>query len=144
MLHDPSCFYCVPDQRLADLMIEVARLEVSTLFLFREQTHRGRCLVAFREHARELFDLAPEELAAFGRDLARAARAVQTVVAPDKLNYGAYADKLGHLHFHLVPKVQGGRGWGGTFEMVPEPRTLLTEAEYEELAGRIRAALPAP
>jgi ATP adenylyltransferase len=141
MRHDASCFYCVKDQRLSDLMIEVAPLEVSTLFLFREQTYRGRCLVAFREHARELFDLSPEELPAFARDLARAARAVQAAVAPDKLNYGAFADKQGHLHFHLVPKVTGGKSWGGMFEMMPEPKVLLSAGEYEELAGSIRARL---
>jgi ATP adenylyltransferase len=143
MRHDPSCFYCVPDQRRADLMIEVATLEVSTLFLFREQSYRGRALLAFREHAREVCDLGPEELSAFARDLSRAARAVQSAVSPDKLNYGAFADKQGHLHFHLVPKVRDGKGWGGMFEMMPEPKTLLTEGEYEELVKELREGLRA-
>jgi ATP adenylyltransferase len=122
-------------------MIEIARLEVSSLFLFREQTYRGRCLVAFREHARELHDLAPDELQAFARDLARSSRAVAAAVAPDKLNYGAFADKLGHLHFHLVPKVRDGRSWGGTFEMSPEPPVALSEADGQALIARIRAGL---
>jgi diadenosine tetraphosphate (Ap4A) HIT family hydrolase len=139
--HDPSCFYCVRDQRLADLMIELAPLEVSTLFLFREQTYRGRCLVAFRDHAREIYELSPQELQAFARDVARAARAVASAVAPDKLNYGVFADKLGHLHVHLVPKVRDGRSWGKMFDMSPEPAAVLEPAGYEALADRIRAEL---
>ena len=141
MRFDASCFYCARDQRLGDLMIEVAPLEVSTLFLFKEQSYPGRCLVAFRDHARELFDLTPEELPAFARDVARAARAVQGAVGPDKINYGAFADKQGHLHVHLVPKVKDGRSWGGMFDMMPDPKTLLPAAEYDELVKKVRAAL---
>ncbi len=143
MRHDPSCFYCVRDHRLSELMVEVAELEVSTLFLFREQSYQGRCLLAFREHAREVFELTPEELQAFARDMSRASRAVYAAAAPDKLNYGAFADKLGHLHFHLVPKVQGGRSWGGMFDMSPEPPRTLAAAEYAALAARIRSGLDA-
>ena len=53
----PDCFYCRKDQRLHDLMIEIAPLAASTLFLFREQTHPGRCVVAYRGHVNELFEL---------------------------------------------------------------------------------------
>ena len=54
----PECFYCEPDQRQADLMVEVCDLSVSSLFVFREQTYAGRCLVAYRSHVNELFELA--------------------------------------------------------------------------------------
>jgi len=141
MRHDASCFYCVKDQRLADLMIEVAPLGVSTLFLFREQSYYGRCIVAFRDHARELFELTPDELGVYARDLARAACAVQRAVSPDKINYGAFADKQGHLHVHLVPKVKDGLSWGGMFDMMPDPKQLLSAGEYDELVKKLRAGL---
>jgi hypothetical protein len=38
-------------------MIEIARLSVSRVFLFKEQTYRGRCLVAYKEHVNDLFAL---------------------------------------------------------------------------------------
>ena len=79
----PACFYCRKDQRLRDLMIEIAPLEASTLFLFKEQTHRGRCVVAYRSHVNELFELADHELTLFMRDVARAAKAIKNVFGPN-------------------------------------------------------------
>jgi ATP adenylyltransferase len=137
----PDCLYCRQDQRLADLMIEVAPLEVSTLYLFKEQTHPGRCIVAYRGHVNELFELPPAELALFMQDVARAARAIKTAFNPAKINYGAYSDKLPHLHFHLVPKYVDGPAWGAPFAMMPEPKRLLSESEYAETIARLRAAL---
>jgi ATP adenylyltransferase len=141
MKHEPGCFYCAKSQALYDLMIEIAPLEVSTVYLFKEQTHRGRIVVAHREHTKELFDLPPQEYEAYMRDVARAARAVQRAVSPDKLNYGAYADKNPHLHFHIVPKTKDGPEWGTTFEMMPAQKVLLQEADYQELVQSIRTYL---
>ena len=45
-----NCFYCQKNEALDELMIEVCELEASTLYLFKEQTYRGRCLVAFNGH----------------------------------------------------------------------------------------------
>lgn len=137
----PDCFYCRKDQRLHDLMIEVAPLQVSTLYLFREQTYRGRCIVAYRGHVNELYELPPAELAAFMQDVARAAQAIRTSMGAAKINYGAYSDKLPHLHFHLVPKYVDGPSWGTTFTMMPDPKVHLAAEEYAALSAKIRAAL---
>ena len=137
----PDCFYCRKDQRLHDLMIEIAPLSVSTLYLFREQTHRGRCVVAYKAHVNELFELADAEMQAFVRDVARAARAIKVACQAAKINYGAYSDKLPHLHMHLVPKYVGGPSYGSTFEMMPAEKKLLEPAAYAELSAAIRGAL---
>lgn len=137
----PDCLYCRKDQRLHDLMIEIAPLSVSTLYLFKEQTHRGRCVVAYRGHVNELFELPDSELTAFTRDVALAARAIKTAFNPNKINYGAYSDKLPHLHMHLVPKYEGGANWGAPFEMMPASKKLLSEADYQSLIQAIHAQL---
>jgi len=137
----PDCQYCRKDQRLHDLMIEVAPLGASTLYLFKEQTHRGRCVVAYKAHVNELFELSDPELTAFMRDVARAAKAIKEAFNPNKINYGAYSDKLPHLHMHLVPKYDGGASWGAPFEMMPANKKLLTEAEYAATVAAIRAKL---
>ena len=137
----PDCLYCRRDQRLHDLMIEIAPLGVSTLFLFREQTHPGRCVVAYRTHVNELFELPASELTLLMQDVAKAARAIKIASGAKKINYGAYSDKLPHLHFHLVPKFEGGANWGSTFEMMPANKILRSDAECAAMIGSIRQAL---
>ena len=141
MNHLPDCLYCRQDQRLTDLMIEIAPLQVSTLYLFKEQTHPGRCVVAYSGHVNELYELADDELAKFMQDVTRAARAMKVAFNPAKINYGAYSDKLPHLHMHLVPKYVDGPAWGTTFTMMPEPKRLHAEDVYAGLIAQIKAAL---
>jgi ATP adenylyltransferase len=141
MKYEPSCYYCASENRPPELAIEIAKLEVSTLFLFREQTYPGRCILAYKEHARELYELAPEDLAAFGRDLARAAKAIFAAVRPAKINYASFGDKMGHLHFHIVPKLEGGRDWCGMFAMMPDPKKTVPEAELAKLVASIKSGL---
>jgi ATP adenylyltransferase len=137
----PDCFYCRKDQRLDDLMIEIGPLEVSTLYLFKEQTHPGRCVVAYRGHVNELFELPAGELELFAKDVARAAKAIRDAFHPAKINYGAYSDKLPHLHFHLVPKYADGASYGTTFEMMPSEKKILSTSEYATAIDAIKALL---
>jgi ATP adenylyltransferase len=141
MSYDNTCFHCTKDQRLQDLMIEIAELEISTLYLFKEQTYKGRCLLSLKGHKSDLFELADEELRLYTKDLARAAKAIHLACKPDRINYGAYSDNLLHLHFHIVPKYKGGYSWGSTFEMMPDNKIALSAVEYEQLVHLIKANL---
>jgi len=141
MSTENTCFYCEKDHRLYDLMIEICPLEVSTLYLFKEQTYRGRCIVTYKGHVNELFELQEKELELYMKDVAKAATAMKKAFSPNKINYGAYSDKLPHLHFHLVPKYQDGPSWGSTFEMMPAKKVLLSDAEYSEIVDRIKQNL---
>ena len=120
--------------------IYVCDLSVSTLVLFREQSHPGRCIVAYRDHVSEIVDISDDERNAFFDDVNRAAKAIHAVFSPDKLNYGAYGDTGCHLHMHLVPKYRDGFEWGGVFEMNPG-KVTLTEAEYADMAEKLKKAL---
>lgn len=141
MSTESSCFHCSKDQRLQDLMIEICTMDISTLYLFKEQTYQGRCLLSFRGHKSELFDLQDQELMLFAKDLKRASNALSKAFDADKINYGAYSDKLPHLHFHLVPKYEGGPSWGSTFDMMPEKKILLSDQEYMNLINTIKKNL---
>lgn len=141
MKSDPKeCLYCQNGETLHNLMIEVAKLSVSRLFIFREQTYHGRCLVAYNGHVDDLNLLSDDERNAFMADVARTTRAMQRVFNPDKINYGAYADTLEHLHFHLVPKYKGGPDFGGVFRMNPQ-EVYLSDEEYAQMAEAIRKEL---
>jgi len=140
MNFDENCLYCSKSNDLDSLMIKICDLEVSTVYLFKEQTYRGRCNVVFKEHKSEITDLTEEEAAAFIRDVRKVAKAIQKAFNPDKINYGAFADTMKHLHFHVVPKYEGGTSWGTTFDMNPG-KVLLNDEEYNKLISEINVFL---
>lgn len=131
-----DCLYCNRNQTQKDLMTEICDLDVSTVFLFKEQTYKGRCVVAYKDHATELYELSGDALLAFMEDVNKVARAMKELFAPAKLNYGAYSDKLPHLHIHLVPKYVDGPDFGGTFTMNPQV-VYLSDEEYTKMAESI-------
>ena len=133
-----GCFYCDKDQQLYDLMIPICELSVTTVYLFREQTYRGRCNVVINRHVGNLYELNEAELSAFILDVSKTAKAINKVFSPDKINYGAYADKMQHLHMHVVPKYEGGASWGSTFEMNPQ-KVYLPDDEYERMIEEIKS-----
>lgn len=139
-MKDQNCAYCMENELLDAFGIKICDLNVSKLYLFKEQSHPGRVIVAHKEHVSEIVELTPDERTAFIEDVSRAASALHKVFQPKKVNYGAYGDTGHHLHFHLVPKYVDGFEYGGTFEMNPG-RVYLTDAEYQEMIERIKAAL---
>ena len=141
MKSDPKdCLYCQNNETLHNLMIEVAELSVSRVFIFKEQTYHGRCLVAYKDHVDDINLLSDNDRNAFMEDVVRVTRAMQKVFNPDKINYGAYADTLEHLHFHLIPKYVGGPDFGGVFQMNPK-KVYLTDEEYADMAEALKNCL---
>jgi diadenosine tetraphosphate (Ap4A) HIT family hydrolase len=137
---NPDCLYCSRNQLQKDLMIEICDLEVSTLFLFKEQTYHGRCVVAYKDHVNELFELNDNERNAFMADVAKVASAMSSAFLASKINYGAYSDKLQHLHFHLVPKYMDGPDYGGVFQMNPQ-KTYLSDDGYIAIIEQLKKKL---
>ena len=139
-MKDSNCGYCMGGEILAGFGIKICDLQVSQLILFKEQSHPGRVIVAYKEHVSELVNISEEERNLFFADVAHAANAVHKAFHPDKINYGAYGDGGCHLHFHLVPKYKDGFEWGTVFAMNPG-KTLLTDAEYAEVIEKIKSCL---
>ena len=137
---DQNCAYCVEGELLAKFGIKICELENSKVYLFKEQSHPGRCIVAYKDHVSEIVDISEEERNRFFADVAKAARAIHKAFQPDKVNYGAYGDTGCHLHMHLVPKYKDEFEWGGVFQMNPDKK-YLTDAEYAEMIEKIKACL---
>lgn len=135
-----GCIYCDRDQTQKDIMIEICDLEVSTVFLFKEQTYKGRCIVAYNKHNVELFQLDDKELLAFMKDVNKVAAVLKNIFSAEKINYGAYSDKLPHLHIHLVPKYIDGPDFGGIFAMNPQ-KCHLSDIGYTEMITKIKKEL---
>ncbi|MBQ9857352.1 MAG: HIT family protein [Clostridia bacterium] len=139
-MKDGSCGYCMRGELLDAFGIYICDLSVSTLILFKEQSHPGRCIVAYKDHVSELVNLTDEDRNAYFADIARAANAIHKAFKPNKINYGAYGDTGCHLHFHLVPKYKDEFEWGGVFQMNPGAKKLTNE-EYEEMIQKIKENL---
>ncbi len=137
---DPNCSYCAEGALLDAFGIKICDLPASKLYLFKEQSHKGRVIVASKFHVSEMIDLSDADRHAFLDDVCRVAKALHAAFQPKKVNYGAYGDTGCHLHFHLVPKYEGEFESGGTFEMNPKRKTLAPE-EYDALIAAIKAAL---
>lgn len=141
-MKDNTCGYCVKGEPLAKFGIYICDLSVSMLVLFKEQSHPGRCIVAYKDHVSEMTDLSDDERNAFFADVAKAAKAIHQAFHPNKVNYGSYADTGHHLHVHLVPKYKDDFEWNRTFVMNPD-RVYLTDAAYEDMIDKIKAQLEA-
>ena len=139
-MKDSNCGYCMRGEVLEAFGIYICDLSVSSLILFKEQSHPGRCIVAYKDHVSELVDISDADRDAFFADVARASKAIHAAFHPDKVNYGAYGDGGCHLHFHLVPKYKEQFEWGGVFQMNPG-QVKLSDEEYAEMIEKIKKNL---
>ncbi len=137
---DQNCAYCMDNELVDAFGIKICELPSSKVYLFKEQSHPGRVIVAHKKHVSEMIELTPEERAAYIEDVAKVANAIHTLYHPQKVNYGAYGDTGHHLHFHLVPKYTDAYEWGGVFAMNPG-ETFLTDEEYAKAVDDFRSIL---
>lgn len=135
-----NCFYCENGDKLNSLMIEICELSCSTVYLNRDQKHKGRVIVKFKDHKTEYFQLTEEERNGFFADLALAAEAVFKLYHPDKINYATFGDGVPHVHVHVVPKYKGGLNWGEPFDDTL-PKQMLEDDEYEKMVEEIRSEI---
>ena len=139
-MKDNTCAYYMQGELVAKFGYPICQMDSGYLYLFKEQSKRGRVILAYKDHVSEMVDISDEERNAFFADVNKVAKALHKVFKPNKVNYGAYGDTGCHLHMHLVPKYEGGDEWGSTFQMNPD-KIYLTDEEYEEMAQAIRDAL---
>lgn len=139
-MKDQNCAYCMEGTLVDAFGIKICELESSKVYLFKEQSHPGRVIVAHKEHVSEIVELTADQRAAYMEDIAKVAEVLHKLFHPDKINYGAYGDTGHHLHFHLVPKYKDEYEWGGVFAMNPGERHLTEEA-YAEMVEKIRREL---
>lgn len=135
-----DCFYCTKDRRLLDLMTPLAEMKWSDVYLFRDQKHEGRCIVALKGHKDEIFALTPEQRSGFFAEVSAVAQAIAAHTKAAKINYAIYGDKVSHFHVHLVPKQVDGLQWGGPFTDSIE-KVALSQPQYDALAAALLAEL---
>ncbi len=99
----------------------------------------GHTLVVPKAPARGLLDVAPDTLAALIVRVQKVAAAVKAAFAADGLTILQYNEPAGgqsvfHLHFHVVPRMEG-------VAMKPHEGGMADAGLLKEHAARIKAAL---
>lgn len=136
----PLCAECLSDTLIGPEGYTVRRLPLSQLRLMKNQYVSGYAVLICTKHVREPYDLNADESAQFFEDLTRAARALDRVFAPAKMNIELLGNLVPHLHAHLVPRYFGDAAPGRPID--PGAQTvLLSAAEYDDRVRRIQAAL---
>ena len=136
-----SCMYCERDERLDALMFPVCEFDHAMLYLYRENTYPGRCVLVPDRHVQYLTALKDEERNDFFAAAVKAARAIEMAFHPTQINYLFFGDGLPHLHLHMVPKYRDGADFGSLFSMMPQNAHMMDDEECARQADRIRGAL---
>ena len=71
-------------------MFHVGDMKAGTLYLFKDQAHKGRCVLALKSHKKELYECDAQERSDFMEDLARASGAIKKLWGCTKLNLGSF------------------------------------------------------
>ena len=137
-MKDQNCAYCMKNELLDKFGYLAFETNCSLVIVFKDQSHKGRMIVAHKNHISEIQYLSDDERNEYLADVAKVAKAIQKVYNPDKINYGAYGDTGCHLHFHLVPKYKDGFEWGSTFVM--NTGNLVSTEECIIIANKIKEA----
>lgn len=127
-----------------DADLRVAELQHCFVTLNRDQFFPGYCFVFTKEHATELFHLAPNVRTAVMDEVTAVADALNRVFSPAKMNYELLGNMVPHMHWHLIPRFTGDPLWPRPIWSEPHEPVTLTAEEYADRIGLIRAALEKP
>lgn len=128
-----DCMYCSQDERLQSMMTEICELPHSRVYLFKDQFFRGRCVVAYKKHVSEFFQMSSLERSLFIDDVSRVAEIIHSALHPQKINYLVFGDNVSHMHIHIVPKYKESALWGTPYIANPFNVKALPDAEFQEL-----------
>lgn len=129
-----SCIFCAEHSADRDVrMLPVMELPSGRLFLFRDQTLRGHCVLSFRSHKNELFDLDQSEQEALLHDICAVSRVLRNEFHCYKVNIGIYGDGIAHLHVHIVPKYPDKPDFGSSFTIIRPQPVYLKKEDYQEI-----------
>ncbi len=140
-----ECPFCLPRSGIADFMVEISCLSVSTLYLEKIQTYRGHCVLLFDpRHVTRIDELSADEWTKMAGDIRTTELALIKAFNPDHINIASLGQVVPHLHWHIVPRYLDDPRWGGpiwTTTQEEMKKVYLDPGEYDEISESIRGAL---
>ncbi len=140
-----SCPFDGPRQPSSSEWEQVGVLTASTLYLSRDQTYRGHCILVLDvQHATLPDQLRRQDWARYCDDLYRSQAAILRVTKCDHFNIASLGNVVPHLHWHVIPRYHTDPRWGAPIWTENMRRTLLPSAEFNDLLDHLRNALASP
>ena len=122
---------------------KICNLDVTSVYLYKDQKFKGRVVLVYRDKAKDLFRLSALERNMFFSDMARIAKAIKKLYEPQTFDYASYGDVEERVHLHVVPKYEGQPGFGVPFSLVTKESeaVYLTAEETEQMVKEIQKEL---
>lgn len=108
----------------------IADLGLSKAYLHDDQFFRGWTVIVLQRHATELFHLTREQRARVMEEVNTVAKALAQVYGAKKINYELLGNQLPHIHWHIIPRLEGDPAplepvWRVPYEPVRPPHAEL-------------------
>lgn len=129
----------VLDHRLADSSFPVAEWDLCHVRLKNDKSWHWLYLVPARDGIREIYDLTAEDQSLFVSEVARAARAINDLYQPDKINTAALGNMVPQLHVHIFGRYNNDPAWPKPVWAVDVPEVAYDDAEAAEKVKQINA-----
>lgn len=96
---DTECVFCNGDG--GEVVATAGDIRV---VLPNEPDYPGFLRVIWRDHVKEMTDLAPHDSARLLQYVLAAERVLRAVISPDKVNLASLGNMVPHLHWHVIPR----------------------------------------
>ncbi|KAF0229422.1 MAG: histidine triad (HIT) [Beijerinckiaceae bacterium] len=117
------------DPRLHEIGHPIGDFPLCHVFLLDDARFPWVMLVPRRAGISEILDLAEADQQLLFGEIMRAAKALQAVSKPDKLNIGALGNIVRQLHVHIIGRFQSDPAWPGPVwghgERMPYPPHMV-------------------
>ncbi len=97
-----SCPLCRPENETVLWQNERCRV-----ILVDDPDYPGFCRVVWREHVKEMTDLAEMDRAHIMSVVFAVERVLRESMNPDKINLASLGNQVPHLHWHVIPRFTG-------------------------------------
>ena len=107
-----------------------------------DANYPGFCRVVWRDHVREMSDLASEDRVLLNEAVYQVELAVREVMRPLKVNVASLGNVVPHLHWHVIPRYADDAHfpapvWAAAARQLDESMLAARRALLPELAGAI-------
>jgi diadenosine tetraphosphate (Ap4A) HIT family hydrolase len=107
--------------------------EQLAVVLVDEAGYPGFCRVVWRQHVREMTDLAAAERDHVMRTVWAVEQALRDTMAPHKINVASFGNMTPHVHWHVIPRYTDDAHF-------PNPTWGQQQRPFDQAALAVRAA----